>query len=81
MWANAIAFFYAVGSGVGGIAGPVLFGKLVQTGNRHNLLYGCALGALLMLIGGLLEIWLGVAAEQKSLEDVATPLSADEATS
>ena len=30
--ALAIAFFYAVGTAVGGITGPLLFGKLIETG-------------------------------------------------
>ena len=29
-----------------------------------------------MVVGGLVEVFLGVAAERRSLEDVATPLSA-----
>jgi MFS family permease len=75
--ANAIAFFYAVGSAGGGIAGPILFGALVQSGNRNKLLVGYVIGAVLMLIGAVAELLFGVDAEQKSLEDVATPLSAD----
>jgi MFS family permease len=74
--ANAIAFFYAVGSGLGGIAGPVLFGALVQSGNRDHLLVGYLIGGALMLMGAIAELYLGVDAEQRSLEDVATPLSA-----
>ncbi len=74
--ANAIAFFYAVGSGLGGIAGPVLFGALVQSGNRDHLLIGYLIGGALMLMGAVAELYLGVDAEQRSLEDVATPLSA-----
>jgi MFS family permease len=75
--ANAIAFFYAVGSGLGGIAGPILFGALVQSGNRDNLFVGYAIGGVLMLGGAIAELKFGVDAEQRSLEDVATPLSAD----
>jgi len=74
--ANAIAFFYAIGSAIGGIAGPILFGKLVEAGKESGLMIGYAIGAALMLLGGLMEIWLGVKAEQESLEEVATPLSA-----
>jgi MFS family permease len=74
--ANAIAFFYAIGSAVGGLAGPLLFGVLVGTGEQSNLFIGYAIGGALMLMGGLMEIWLGIDAERRSLEDVATPLSA-----
>jgi MFS family permease len=75
--ANAIAFFYAIGSGLGGIVGPILFGALIQTGQRSDLFIGYAIGGALMLVGGVLEIVLGVDAEERSLEDVATPLSAE----
>jgi MFS family permease len=74
--ANAIAFFYAVGSGLGGIAGPILFGALVQSGDRHEVLVGYVIGGVLMAMGAVVELFLGVAAEQRSLEDVAEPLSA-----
>jgi MFS family permease len=73
--ANAIAFFYAIGSAAGGIVGPYLFGKLVETGDKNQVFLGYALGALLMAVGGVLEIFLGIDAEQQSLETVATPLS------
>jgi MFS family permease len=46
--AMALAFFYAVGTGIGGVTGPALFGKLVEAAGR-------------------------------SLEDVARPLTAEEA--
>ncbi len=76
--ANAIAFFYAVGSALGGIAGPVLFGALVQSGDRNQLFIGYLIGGVLMLIGAVAELALGVDAEQRPLEDVATPLAADD---
>jgi hypothetical protein len=37
--------------------------------------WGYALGALLMLAAAAVALWLGVAAERKSLEEVARPLS------
>jgi MFS family permease len=76
--ANAIAFFYAIGSAIGGLAGPLLFGVLVGTGEQSKLFIGYAIGGALMLMGGLMEIWLGIDAERRSLEDVATPLSAED---
>ncbi|MCD5991245.1 Major facilitator transporter [Pseudomonas savastanoi pv. glycinea] len=73
--ALAIAVFYAFGTGLGGIIGPTLFGELIQTQDRSNVLIGYLIGAALMLIAaGVQAIW-GVAAERKSLEDVARPLS------
>ncbi|NJO22627.1 MAG: MFS transporter, partial [Sphingomonadales bacterium] len=47
--ALAIAFFYAVGTGIGGVAGPLLFGALIETGSRASVFAGYLLGAALML--------------------------------
>jgi MFS family permease len=74
--AMAIAIFYAVGTGLGGIIGPLLFGRLVETENAGAVAFGYYLGAALMIVAGLVEAVLGVAAERKRLEDVAAPLSA-----
>jgi MFS family permease len=74
--AMCIALFYAVGTGLGGIIGPVLFGALVETGQPGNVAAGYYLGAAVMILGGLAELVLGVEAAGRSLEDVATPLSA-----
>jgi MFS family permease len=76
--AMAIAFFYSVGTGLGGIIGPVLFGRLVGTGQESAVAVGYYIGAGLMIGAGLVEAVLGVSAEQKSLEDVAEPLSSTE---
>jgi MFS family permease len=74
--ALAIAFFYAIGTGVGGIAGPWLFGVLIDTGSRYSVFGGYLFGAALM-IGAALVAWRwGVAAERKPLEAVARPLAA-----
>lgn len=76
--AMAIAFFYALGTGLGGIIGPTLFGNLIGSGSLAPVAWGYVLGAVLMAAAGLVELALGVDAEQKSLEDIAAPLSADE---
>lgn len=76
MRALAIAFFYAVGTGVGGVIGPALFGELIATGDRGTLAWGYAGAAVLMLIGGAAAFRLGEAVERRSLEDVAPPLAA-----
>jgi len=74
--ALVIAVFYAVGTGVGGVIGPYLFGRLIEAGSRQVLFYGYLLAAALMLIAALAEIAIGVDAERQSLESVAAPLSA-----
>ncbi|HET6259986.1 MAG TPA: MFS transporter, partial [Pseudonocardia sp.] len=74
--AMCIALFYAVGTGLGGIVGPVLFGALVETGRAGSVALGYYVGAVVMIIGGVAELALGVEAEQRPLEDAATPLSA-----
>jgi MFS family permease len=73
--ALAIALFYAVGTGIGGVFGPILFGALIDTGSRTSLLGGYLLGAILMVLAaGVMWRW-GVAAERKPLEQVARPLA------
>ena len=74
--ALAIAFFYAVGTGVGGVVGPGLFGVLIETGSRTSLALGYGLGAAFMLAAAVVAGRYGVAAERKPLEAVARPLSA-----
>ena len=73
--ALAIAVFYAFGTALGGIAAPWVFGTLIGTGNPSAIGGGYLFGAALMVFAALIELWLGVAAERKALEEVATPLS------
>jgi MFS family permease len=73
--ALAIAFFYAIGTGVGGIAGPWLFGVLIATGSRSSVLVGYLIGAALMLAAATIAALWAVAAERKSLETVSRPLA------
>jgi MFS family permease len=73
--ALSIAFFYALGTAIGGIGAPWLFGVLIGTGEPAAIAWGYALGALLMLIAAAAALRLGVAAERKALEEVARPLS------
>ena len=79
--ALAIAFFYAIGTAIGGIAGPVLFGALIDTGSRQSVFAGYLLGATGMLVAALIQWRFGVAAERKSLEEVARPLAYAETNS
>ncbi len=78
--AMSIAFFYAVGTGLGGIIGPVLFGQFIGEG-ISAVAVGYYLGAGLMVAAGVVEIMLGVDAARKSLEEIATPISVDSGTS
>ena len=77
--AMAIAFFYAIGTAAGGIAGPLLFANLISSGSRSQVAIAFYIGAAAMAVGGLAEIVLGVPAEQRPLEEIATPLTAEEA--
>jgi MFS family permease len=74
--ALSIAFFYAVGTGLGGIVGPLLFGELINTGELQKVALGFLIGAVVMAVGGIAEIFFGVNAEGKTLESIAEPLSA-----
>jgi MFS family permease len=73
--ALAIAFFYAIGTGAGGIAGPLLFGMLINTGSRISVAAGYWFGAVLMIAAAAVEARWGVAAERKALEAVSRPLA------
>jgi MFS family permease len=73
--ALAIAAFFAIGTGVGGAVGPWLFGALIDTGSRMSLFIGYLIGAALMIAAGLVQWRWGVAAERRSLEEVARPLT------
>jgi MFS family permease len=81
--ALCIAFFYAIGTALGGITGPLLFGKLLDNASSSKDITGIALGyfigAVLMIGGGVVEAFLGVRAEGQSLESIAKPLTAEDA--
>jgi MFS family permease len=73
--ALAIAFFYAIGTGVGGVIGPLLLGALISTGSRSSVAIGYVIGAALMIGAAAVEAIWGVAAERKALESIARPLA------
>ncbi|HZT18772.1 MAG TPA: MFS transporter [Dongiaceae bacterium] len=73
--ALAIAIFYAVGTGLGGIVGPLLFGALIETGSRGEVLIGYLIGAVLMIGAALVLLAWGVKAERRPLESVCRPLT------
>ena len=80
--ALCIAFFYAIGTAVGGISGPLLFGALIENASASKditlIAAGYFIGAVLMIGGGLIEMFLGVKAEGQSLESIARPLTAED---
>jgi MFS family permease len=76
--ALAIAVFFAIGTGIGGAAGPWLFGALIDTGSRMSVFAGYLIGSALMIAAGLIQWRWGVAAERRSLEEVARPLTASD---
>jgi MFS family permease len=80
--ALCIAFFYAIGTAVGGISGPLLFGALINNASASKditaIAAGYFIGAVLMIGGGIAEAVLGVKAEGRSLESIAQPLTAED---
>jgi MFS family permease len=74
--AAAIAFVYAIGTLIGGAVAPPIFGALIGTKQPSMLALAWGIGAALMIVGGIVEIVLGVDAERRSLEEIATPLTA-----
>jgi MFS family permease len=72
--AFAIAIFYALGTLIGGVGAPILFGFLLQTGSRPAVAAGYALGAVLMVAAAVCEHFIGVEAAGKSLESISKPL-------
>ena len=75
--ALSIAFFYAVGTAAGGIVGPILFGHLIASVRENQVAIGFFIGSVVMSFGAIAEFLFGVKAEQKQLEDVAEPLTAE----
>jgi MFS family permease len=73
--ALAIALFYAIGTGVGGVIGPALFGALIDTGSRGSVFAGYLLGSALMVAAAAIAWRYGIAAERRPLESVARPLA------
>jgi MFS family permease len=74
--ALTIAVFYAIGTGLGGVAAPYVFGKLIQSGSRQSVFGGYVFAAILMIAAAFVAARYAIHAERKPLEQVATPLSA-----
>jgi MFS family permease len=73
--AMAIAIFFAIGTLVGGVGAPALFGWIIGTGSSTALFVGYLSAAAFMIFGAVMEAWIGVPAERRSLEHIAAPLS------
>ena len=77
--AMTIAFFYAAGTVVGGVAGPLLFGALIQSGEPGQIFIGYLVGALVMIFGGIVQATVRVEPARRDVEDIAPPLPAPKA--
>ncbi len=76
--ALCIAVFYAIGTGIGGVIGPQVFSRLINTHSYEHVFLALGLGAVMMILGGLAELVFGVKAERESLENVAKPLTVED---
>jgi hypothetical protein len=73
---EAIAVFFAIGC-IAGAIGPAFYGALIGDGSsRTGLFVGYLVGAGIMILGGVVELLIGINAEGKSLETVTKPLTA-----
>ncbi|MGH8959750.1 MAG: MFS transporter [Jatrophihabitantaceae bacterium] len=77
---QAISYFFALSQGAGGVVAPWLFGHLIGGANNSHahtgdLAIGYVIGAMIMIVGGLVAWFIGVDSERMSLEDIAKPLS------
>jgi len=70
-----------VGTGIGGVIGPQVFSRMINTGSYEQVFLALTLGAVVMIIGGLAELMFGLKAERQSLESIARPLTAADADS
>jgi MFS family permease len=75
--ALCIAVFYAIGTGIGGVIGPQVFSRLINTGSYQKVFIALGLGAVMMILGGVAELVFGVKAEGQSLESIAKPLTVE----
>jgi MFS family permease len=75
--ALAIAIFYSIGTLAGGVFAPLIFGAIIGSGSRNALFAGYLFGAALMICAAVVEAWMGVKAERRSLESIAAPLSSE----
>src|SRR5207302_1992185 len=72
--AFAIAIFYAVGTLTGGVGAPILFGWIIATGSSDALFIGYLVAGVLMIFGGIVELWIVVAGDRRRVVDVVVSL-------
>ena len=77
--ALCIAVFYAVGTGIGGVIGPQVFSRLIESESYAQVFLAFSIGGLMMILGGIAEVVFGVPAEGESLESIAKPLTVEDA--
>jgi MFS family permease len=77
--ALAIAIFYCLGTGIGGIFAPWIFGSLIESGSRGMIALGYVGASVLMIFAGIVEWFIGVDSEGRSLESIAAPLATTDA--
>ena len=75
--ALAIALFYAIGTLIGGVGAPYMFGLLIESGSRWNVSYGYLVGSALMIVAAIAEWAVGIEAAGKSLEAISQPLQSE----
>jgi MFS family permease len=74
--AEAIAVFFAIAQ-IFGAFGPLFYGALIGDGTNPTGLYvGYVVGGGIMILGGIVELLIGIKAEGKSLETVTKPITA-----
>jgi MFS family permease len=73
--AIAISIFYSIGTLVGGVGAPALFGVLIGSGSRRDVFAGYLAASALLLIAAAVELFFGIDAERKSLEEISAPLA------
>ena len=67
-----------VGTGIGGVIGPQVFSRMINTESYEQVFLALSLGAVMMILGGLAELVFGVKAERESLESIAKPLTVED---
>ncbi|HEY1318063.1 MAG TPA: MFS transporter, partial [Gaiella sp.] len=74
--AEAIAVFFAIAQ-IFGAFGPAFYGALIGDGtSRTGLFVGYVIGGAIMVLGGIVELAIGIKAEGKSLEAITKPITA-----
>jgi MFS family permease len=73
--AEAIAAFFAIAQ-IFGAFGPLFYGALIGDGSSPTGLYvGYVVGGAIMVLGGIVELAIGIKAEGKSLEAITKPIT------